>query len=378
MKASPSQPIFAFVSDAVYPYNKGGKETRLFELTTRLAKRSYSVHVYCMKWWEGPSDRLEDGVHLHGICPYIPLYDGDRRSIKQGVLFGVSCLKLLFQKFDVIDVDHMPFFPIYFVRVVCWLKQKPMQATWHEVWGKKYWQTYLGGIKGIIASWIEAWSIYLPDKITAVSNFTAKRLETQFHRTQGVQVIPNGIDLKHIKAVKPSQDTADLIFAGRLLKHKNVDLLIQAIALVRKELPKIRVKIVGEGPEKMKLIQVVKKLKLERNIELLPFKTHIDDLYALMKASKLFVLPSSREGFGLVVIEANACGIPVVTVNESDNAAKQLINDANGQVVNPVPHALAKAILKELITPRKTIQTTLDQYDWEKLLDKYEQLSWPK
>jgi len=157
--ALPKPHTLAFVSDAIYPYNKGGKETRLYEITTRLAQKGYDVHIYCMQWWKGKADRVENGVQLHSICPLIPLYDGPRRSIKQGIIFGLACFKLLWANFDVVDVDHMPFFPLYSMRIVCWLKGKPMNATWHEVWGMTYWREYLGGIKGTIAGWIEAISV---------------------------------------------------------------------------------------------------------------------------------------------------------------------------------------------------------------------------
>ncbi len=128
----------AFVSDAIYPYNKGGKEKRLYDISTRLAKLGHDVHIYCMKWWDTKeNDRVEHGVHLHAISPLLDLYTGKRRSIRQGLLFGISCLKLIKENWDIIDVDHMPFFPVIFTKVVCVLKRKKMIASWHEVWGKK-------------------------------------------------------------------------------------------------------------------------------------------------------------------------------------------------------------------------------------------------
>src|SRR5690349_4431486 len=99
----------AYVSDAIYPYNKGGKEKRIFELTTRLAKAGHNVTIYCMKWWEGSEQkRLENRVKLKAISPLYPLYSGKRRSMKQAILFALSCFKLLREDFDVLDADHMP------------------------------------------------------------------------------------------------------------------------------------------------------------------------------------------------------------------------------------------------------------------------------
>lgn len=322
----------AFVSDAIYPYNRGGKETRLFQISTRLAVLGYDVHIYTMQWWKGSKEKLENGVHLHAICPLLPLYDGPRRSIKQGILFGLSCFQLLSANFEVIDVDHMPFFPLYSMRIVCWLKGKKMTATWHEVWGKKYWKEYLPGIKGDIASAIESWSFTLPDRIIAVSAMTANRVkQAGFHGE--IITIPNGIDLEAIKNVKPSKITSDVIFAGRLLTHKHVDILIDAIALLKVKNPIIKCVIIGDGPALEHLKILTGTHNLEKNIHFYPFQKDITPTYEMMKSSKVFVLPSTREGFGLVVLEANACGLPVITIDHPDNAAKDLIGKENGRTI---------------------------------------------
>src|SRR5476651_2229832 len=96
----------AIVSDAIYPYNKGGKEKRIYEISTRLSKKGYEVHIYCMKWWKSKeSIRTENNVTLHAISKLYPLYSGQRRSFLQAILFALSTLKLLREEFDFIEVD---------------------------------------------------------------------------------------------------------------------------------------------------------------------------------------------------------------------------------------------------------------------------------
>lgn len=363
----------AFISDAVFPYHKGGKETRLYELSTRLAAEGNDVHIYCMKWWKGSSNRIENGVQLHGICPFIPLYSGERRSIIQGLIFGLSCFSLLFQKLDVIDVDHMPFFPIYSTRVVCWLKRKRLIATWNEVWGKQYWDVYLGGIKGQIASLIEKCAVGLPDLILSISPLTTSRLVSQFNvPVDKIITIPCGYPKNEIDLVKPSSEKSDLIFVGRLLAHKNIDLLLQAVSILRDKYPHMVCRIVGTGPEYENILRLQHELKLKNNVVLHGSVHKHEEVFSLMKSSKIFVFPSTREGFGIVVLEANACGLPVVTVKHEDNASQQIAQVAVDfdalKLSEAIDKLLSNGVSKEL---RQNMRENVETYDWDKIIVAY-------
>jgi len=158
----------AFVTDAIYPYNKGGKEKKIYEVATRLAKKGNDVHIYTMKWWEEDTvQKKEHGVTLHAISRLYPLYSGQRRSFKEAVFFSLHCLKLLKEDFDIIDVDHMPHLVIFPLKFVCFLKRKKLIVSWNEVWGKEYWRKYLG-LLGFLAYYIEKISIMLPDRIISI------------------------------------------------------------------------------------------------------------------------------------------------------------------------------------------------------------------
>jgi len=127
----------AIISDAVYPFNIGGKEKRIYDISTRLAAQGHDVTIYCMRWWEGEKTLTKDGVTYHAISPHYPLYTKGRRSIKEGIFFALHCFKLLGKDFDVIDVDHVPHLALFTAKIVCIFKRKKMIATWHEVWGKE-------------------------------------------------------------------------------------------------------------------------------------------------------------------------------------------------------------------------------------------------
>lgn len=361
-----------FVSDAIYPYMKGGKEKRLHEITKRLAAMGHEVHIYTMHWWSEPSKtRKEDGVYLHALCKYHDMYRGDHRSIKEALLFSLACFKLFRVRFDVLDVDHMPFFPIFSTWIVCSLRRQKLYATWHEALSRREWVGYMGR-SGIIAAIVERLSLRLPHRITAASAQTKELLESVHGRVKRVELVASGIDLSFLKTVHTAQVQCDVLYVGRLVKDKKIDKLIQAMNIVTKTHPTIHCVIIGQGVEKEHLQQQAANYKLENNITFLDPLPKAADVYAYMKAAKVFCSPSVREGFGITSLESLGCGTPVITVNCPSNAARHLIrHEQNGSIVPLTPKALAEAILRWVSVPQKPdIASQLKDCDWHQLAKK--------
>jgi glycosyltransferase involved in cell wall biosynthesis len=355
----------AFVSDAIMPYMKGGKEKRLYEVSRRLVSDDREVHIYTMHWWEGPQVIMRDGIYFHAISPLYPMYQGGSRSMKEAILFGLATFNLLFEKFDVLDVDHMPFFPLFAARIVTWLRGKRLWATWHEVWGRDYWIEYMKGPMGIVGYFIESASFMLPDVIISNSKHTTDRLKRANAHGE-IRTVPLGADLENIYRAPAGDNRSDVIFVGRLLTHKNADLLVKAIRIVKRTKPEVTSIIVGDGPERPALDRLVRELDLEHTVQIITAVENHDELYALMKASKMLVLPSVREGFGLVVVEALAAGIPVISTAHPDNAAKDLIQDGvNGYLVEPTAEDIARKILMVLNNGTHLHpEVGIERYEW--------------
>jgi L-malate glycosyltransferase len=340
----------ALVYDAIYPFSIGGAERRFFELGTRLAEDGHDVHWYGMKYWPGPDVVQRDGITLHGLCAARPLYTaGGRRSISQAVVFGLSALKLVREDFDVIDCCGFPYFSLLGAKLAAVVRRKPLYATWHEVWGTAYWQTYLGRL-GRVGALVERVASRLPDHVVAVSEMTAQRLVDVLGLRGDVRVVPNGIDVAAIRAAPTSDQTCDVISFGRLVDFKNVDVLVRAVQILHRANPGIRATVVGDGPMRAELEQLAASLGLADVVRFTGFIEDVQDVYALLKAARVYVLASAREGFGISVLEANAAGLPVVTVDLPDNAAKDLVDETNGVVVGCDPQSLAAAIEQQLAT----------------------------
>lgn len=359
----------AYVYDAVYPYVTGGVEKRVREVSTRLAARGHEVHLYGMKFWDGPGTVEEDGVVLHGVCAPMPLYAGGRRSVVQAMRFGQAVLlPLCASGADIIDCQNFPYFSCIPARVAASAGKIPLVITWHEVWGE-YWREYLGR-KGVVGKAVERFVATLPDRHVAVSPSTASALATLGVR-EGVDIVPNGIDLARIAAVPPSAETTDVVFVGRLIREKHADLLVDALALVRDEVPDLGAVIVGDGPERAAVERRAHDLGLDRAVTFAGVLPDHASVIAAMKASKVFVLPSTREGFGIAALEALACGLPVVTVDHPANAVCDLVKDGvNGFCCGLSADEIARAVVTacdEGVRMRQACTATAGRYGWERV-----------
>jgi glycosyltransferase involved in cell wall biosynthesis len=368
----------AFIYDAVYPWVKGGVEKRIHELAVRLAER-HEVHIYGVKWWKG-KDKIEyNNVIIHGVCKPLELYSDGRRTIREAVYFAAKLLpELMKENFDVIDCQEFPYFSCFSSKVHTAIKNSTLVVTWHEVWGD-YWFRYLGKL-GIFGKRIENLTAKVSRYNIAVSHRTKKELERLGVESE---VIPNGIDFKKIVKMGPSKEKSDVVFAGRLIKDKNVDLLIEAVAILKKEFSDVRCIIIGDGPEKKRLLKKARGFGLETNIRFTGFMEY-EQLISHMKSSRVFVLPSTREGFGIAVIEANACGLPVITVKHEKNASIEVVRDGKNGFLSEFSAVDVAEKIKAGIERKKRMQRTCiavaKKFDWDVIAESAEDCysSWLK
>ncbi|WP_414468690.1 glycosyltransferase family 4 protein [Methanobacterium sp. ACI-7] len=367
----------AFVYDAVYPFVTGGAEKRVYELAKRLAQKGHDVHWYGIGWWwpqEGRRDIELKGIKLHGVCEPIDLYSKERRSIKEAILFSIKLFpRLMEERYDVIDCQGFPFFSCFTSKVHSLLGKSTLIITLHEVWND-YWYKYIGKA-GFFGKSIEKIMVYLSNNLITVSKKTKKDLKGIKPSEKSI-IIPNGIDFNHINNIIPSNEKSDVIFAGRLIKEKNIDILIKSIYLAKDKIPNIQCLIIGDGPERLKLEKLVHELNLSNNVIFKGFMENYDDLISYMKSSKVFVLPSTREGFGIVVIEANASGLPVIVVKHKMNAACDLIEDnINGFISEFSEESISDKIINSINADRKMHNNcikTAKKYDWNMIINKIE------
>lgn len=367
----------AFIFDMIYPFNIGGVEVRNYEIAKRLVKKGHEVHLYGGKFWKGKDIIKIEGIIIHGVYRYHKPKRGMReRRLIEPIIFAIKLYKKLKkQRFDIIECSTAIPFPCFSCYFISKSKKIPLVFTWHQYFGD-YFFYYFDNIKAIIAYSLEKITLKLTKNNIAVSKFTKKDLIKNKIRGD-VFVNFNGIDIKKINSIKKQKQKFDLIFVGRLIYQKNIELLINSIKFLKKDFPNISVGIVGKGPDEKKLKKLTKRLRLNDNISFLGEIKPLQKTYELMRSSKVFVLPSRLEGFGIVVIEANACGLPVIVTNSKWNASKELIKkDYNGIISKNTPKELAKNIKKLLENKKllnkmkKNAKEYAQNFDWDIITDK--------
>lgn len=370
----------AYVYDNIYPYSIGGVEKRVWELATRLTQRGHEVHLFGMKYWDGADVFQKEGIFLHGVCKPYPLFFNGHRSIKEAIYFAWKVLPyLLKEKFDIIDCQNFPYFPCFPAKLYSLRKRTPLVISWYEFWGN-YWYEYLG-MKGFFGKVVERFVSKLPALIIANSEKVRQDLIFAGVRPEKVTVNANGVNLEEIQKIESRKENFDILYAGRLVSHKNIDLLIKAIKLVGERAGEVTCGIIGDGPEREKLTELVKDLKLNGHIKFLGFLEKEEDVISYMKSSRIFAIPSVREGSPITVVEANACGLPVITVNHKNNGTTTLIEEGvNGFICELSEESVAQQILELLLENGSWLQVhksslaKAKNYDWDTIVKDLEDI----
>jgi glycosyltransferase involved in cell wall biosynthesis len=379
---SPAAPPLrvAYVTDALVPFSSGGAERRVHELATRLADR-HDVHVVTWSFWGPEPTLVRDGITFHGVGRPRGFYGADgRRTLREGIEFTARLpLALARLEVDVIDVSATPYLPLYGAWFGTRFSRTPIVATWHEFWGA-HWADYLPDrpLVARLAVAGESWARSLANRRVAVSPFTAARMADRAPRRGATDIVGNGVDSRAISSARPDTERSDVIFVGRLIDEKRADLLVRAVAGLVGAIPDIKCLIVGDGPERERLAALTAELGVEARVG---FTGRVDAarLPRLLRASKVFVLPSAREGYGISVVEAQAGGLVPVVARSPMSAATDLIADGvDGLICEPTPEALAAAIRGLLGDPRRrrrlasAARSSAKAQDWDQRADAME------
>ena len=181
-------------------------------------------------------------------------------------------------------------------------------------------------------------------KVIVPSNYLAKIVQGWGIRPENIKVIYNAIELPTAlpKVANPLTTNYRVMTAGRLVPWKHIDEIITAIA----PLPDVGLLIVGDGPQRPKLVQQVRDLGLEKRVHFTGQKTTAEVL-AFLPTCDLLVLNSSYEGLPHIVLEAMALGVPVIATQVG--GTPELIQDGiTGRLIPPHAPVILRSVIQEL------------------------------
>jgi glycosyltransferase involved in cell wall biosynthesis len=228
------------------------------------------------------------------------------------------------------------------------------------VWTDDYWREYLGAA-GAAGIWVQRLCLRLRQEAFCFSRLHAERLERE--GVNGPVTVLRGqyegdTDLHGVAAARPV-----VVYAGRHIPEKRVAAIVPALAEVRKQAPETRAAIYGDGPDRGAVLSQIGAAGLGDAVEAPGFveQAVVEDA---LRTALCLVLPSCREGYGLVVVEATARGTPAVIVAGPDNAAVEFIEEGvNGFVATSAsPRDLADAILRVHHAGQRLRESTADWF----------------
>jgi glycosyltransferase involved in cell wall biosynthesis len=339
------------VYDCLYPWTVGGAEAWYRSLAEALAADGHEVTYLTRRQWEDGSEPDLPGITVIAVSPGGELYGPDgNRTIGPPIRFGLGVFRHLIGRrsdYDMVHTCAFPYFSLPAIRLALAGARVGVIVDWHEVWSSEYWRGYLGPVAGQVGHAIQRVCALLTPRAFVFSQLHADRLRREGMR--GPIVILRG-QLPAPPARPEGPDAARepvVVYAGRHIPEKRAHVLPAAVAVARRTIPGLRARIYGDGPERPHVAAEVERWGVGDAVELPGFVDR-DVVDRAIGDALCLVLPSSREGYGRVVVEAAAQGTPSIVVAGPDNAASEFIEeDQNGFVApSTEPDDLAAAIVR--------------------------------
>jgi len=351
--------------DITHP-QAGGCELHLQEIAKRLVAAGHEVTLFC-----GTYPGCKDGQRIDGI-----------EVVRGGGAFGVYpaafvkyISSLRKRRFDVVvdDINGVPFFtPLYVGR--------PRVAVLHHM-VKEIFFRELGRPFGLVGYTAERMIPFLYGRTTfvTVSESSRREMVEAGLPEKNISIVHNGIAPMFGPGDGKKNPAPCMVYLGRLKAYKRLDRLILAMKEVRREIPDAELLIAGSGDVEDELKRQSKELGLGSAVKFHGFIDEREKL-RLLRSAWLFVTPSQKEGWGLTVIEANACGTPAIAYDVP--GLRDSIRDGyNGILVKKYDEAsLARAIIRLLKDDDRRAElcraalSWAERFSWDKSAEKFERI----
>jgi glycosyltransferase involved in cell wall biosynthesis len=352
--------------DCLYPYTVGGAERWYRNVAERLASAGHDVTFVTLRQWPRGETPEVPGVHVVAVGPRMELYtESGRRRILPPLAFGAGMLWHLLRRgrYDVVHMASFPYFSVLAAALARPLRRFAFVVDWHEVWTREYWDDYLGPLGRI------GWGVQVLCARVSHRAFCFSRLHARRLRDEGfdgdVTILEGQYEPRSDHRPEFTSSPEPLVvFAGRHIPEKRAPAVVPAIAEARSAWPELRCEIYGDGPDAGEVERLIGELGVDGVVEQRGFVPG-PELQERFARAACMLLPSRREGYGRVVIEAASVGTPSVVVADDDNAATELVEEGvNGVITSSAsPRDLADAILRVRAGGEALRESTLDWFE---------------
>jgi len=308
----------------------GGAEIHLHEILKRAVRDGHEVTQISQAVAGLPSEEILDGVSI--------LRHGRRNTFNFSLKRFALSLDIA-ASFDLV-IEDLCKIPFYSPR---WSPVPVLTIVPHLFGTTAYREVALP--LALYVNFMESFipRVYGKCSFVAISDSTRTDLVTRGIPSENIAVVPCGIDTGFYTPGKPDPEPGTFLYVGRLKKYKGVQLILAALAVLRDAGRNYKLVVLGSGDYEKELRKTALRMGLEGSVSFMGFVTQEDKLLWLRKAWAA-VFPSEKEGWGLTVIEANACGTPVIA-SDSDGLRDSVRNGSTGILV---PHGSIEDLAAEM------------------------------
>ncbi len=294
----------------------GGAETYLHELGKRWVAAGHSVEWLAASFAGAPPTETIEGIRITRVGNALTVY----------AALPLEYARNFRDRFDVIlDAENgIPFFSPLF-------SMKPKICVVHHV-HKDVFRNHLAAPLALVLTWMECWlmpRLYRNSKFVAVSEDTREAMHGIGIPRQSIDIVRNGVNAALVPGEKFARPT--LVYLGRLKRYKRVDRIIDALHGVRQAIPDAVLHIAGDGDDRARLEHHARKCGIA---DAVIFEGFVDEARKsrLLQGAWVFVSASEIEGWGISVVEANACGTPAVSY-DVPGLREAIVDGLNGRTI---------------------------------------------
>jgi glycosyltransferase involved in cell wall biosynthesis len=310
----------------------GGAEVHLFELFERLAERGHRVRLLT-SGWSGCQERATvRGIDVHRVGQRFSFAAQARRAFR-GLLRADS------PDIAIEDINKLPLY----LTMLC---NTPFCAIVPHLFGTAAFQE--ASLPAATIVWLAErpipW-VYRRAGFHAISESTRDDLVARGVRHDRIRVIHPGVDpIAGASGPVPPTDPPFFLYVGRLKRYKGLEVALRAVAIARREVPQLTLRIAGSGDDLARLKSRTQELKMEEAVRFVGYVSE-EEKIALFRGAVANVFPSPKEGWGMTIVEAAACGTPSLA-SDSPGLRDSVRHGESGFLV---PHGNAAVLAERMI-----------------------------